>query len=103
MIKGPLGVTHHAWRGGCRLSLSSLVTVTTELEAIDLKKFKKRAEGSKTVFQIPQYYVEFVLFARSKWSKNEVRNEGHTSKCPASNLSMWQDCCEGATSGRPRC
>lgn len=98
MIKGPLGVTHHAWRGGCRVSLSSLVIVTTELEAIDLKnkKIKKRAEGSKTVFQIP-------LFARSKWSKNEVRNEGHTSKCPASNLSMWQDCCEGATSGRPRC
>lgn len=37
MIKGPLGVTHHAWRGGCRVSLSSLVIVTTELEAIDLK------------------------------------------------------------------
>lgn len=48
MIKGPLGVTHHTWRGGCRVSLSSLVIVTTELEAIDLKK-KIKKKGLKEV------------------------------------------------------
>lgn len=82
MIKGPLGVTHHAWRRGCRVSLSSRVIVTTELEAIDLEK-KKRKKGLKEVKLCSKSLytmLSLCYFAHSKWSRNEVRNDGHVSK-----------------------
>lgn len=79
MIKGLLGVTHHAWRRGCRVSLSSRVIVTTELEAIDLKK-KKGLKEVKLCSKSLDTMLSLCYFAHSKWSRNEVRNDGHASK-----------------------